>query len=372
METSVLPFDVEAARRRRSSTPQAEPPAPVTVRELAPDDYARWDDYVRTAPDGTIHHTIAWMIAVRDTFGHKPMYLVAQRGHDWAGVLPLFRIKSLFGGTMLVSVPYAVYGGIAASDEHAVRALLRAAFCHMERERANCIDLRSVKAADPDLPVNDRYLTFRRDLPDRPGDVLGKLPRKARAAARNARNKFGLTVEFDDKHLSQVWRLYCRSMQRLGSLNYPYSFFQRLIDETPDGHLVSLIRYENRPIAGLVTFLFNGVCMPYFVGCDARYNHTGVNNFIYLTVMERAVELGCRTFDFGRSRRDNTGCCNFKTFQGFEPQVMQYQCVVAPGRTAPDLTPSNPRFGLARKVWPRLPLRLTRPLGAWLSRHVPG
>jgi hypothetical protein len=202
--------------------------------------------------------------------------------------------------------------------------------------------------------------------------VLGWLPRKARAAARNARDKYGLTVQFDDVHLPEVWRLYCRSMRRLGSLNYPYSFFEHLVARTPGAHLVSLVRHEGRPVAGLVTFLFNSTALPYFVGCDPRCNRMSVNNFVYLTAMERSVEMGCRVFDFGRSRRDNTGCCDFKRFHGFEPEVLQYQRIVAPERTAPNLTPSNPKFRLARRIWPMLPLWITRPLGAALTRHVPG
>ncbi len=273
---------------------------------------------------------------------------------------------------MLVSVPYAVYGGALADDVEAAEALLQAARDWMEHLKADWLDLRSVLAVHADLPVDRRYVTFRRELPPTPGEVLGWLPRKARAAARNARDKYRLRVSFDDSHLRAVWGLYCRSMRRLASLNYPYSFFEELIARTPGRHLVSLVFHEDVPVGGLVTFLHRGVALPYFVGADDRRSVPGLYNFIYLTAMERAVELGCRVFDFGRSRHDNTGCVDFKRFQGFEPTMMEYQRLAAPGRCAPDLSPTNPRFRLARRIWRRMPLALTRPLGAWVSRHVPG
>jgi FemAB-related protein (PEP-CTERM system-associated) len=273
---------------------------------------------------------------------------------------------------MLVSVPYGIYGGVAAEDKDAANALLMAAWRLLETEGADVVDLRSAKAVDPALPINRRYATFRRVLPAAVDDVLEWLPRKARAAARNARNRHGLTVDFDDRHLRTVWNLYCRSMRRLASLNYPYSFFEKLVDLTPGQHIVSLVRYENRPIGGLVTLFYDGVAMPYFVGYDPDYTRMGINNFIYLTAMERSVELGCRVFDFGRTRRDNTGCFNFKRYQGFEPQYLEYQRLVAPGARQPNLTPTNPRFGLARRIWPHLPISLTRWMGACVSRHVPG
>jgi FemAB-related protein (PEP-CTERM system-associated) len=312
------------------------------------------------------------MDSVRSAFGHEAIYLTARRGDRWVAVLPLFCVRSLVAGTMLVSVPYAVYGGVVSQDPQATHALLEAARCCANRVGARCIDFRSVRAAFDDVPRIDRYVTFRRELPERPGDVLTWLPRKARAAARNARNKFGLTVRFGDHQLPQVWRLYCSSMRRLASINYPHRFFEELVRRTPSAHLVSMVYHQDRPVGGLVSFIFGDTILPYFVGCAGDAQRTGVNNYIYLTLAERAVELGCRVFDFGRSRLDNTGCYNFKRFQGFQPTPLEYQCDVQPGHSEPNLTPSNPRFDLARRIWPRLPQAVTARLGAWVARHVPG
>jgi len=84
------------------------------------------------------------------------------------------------------------------------------------------------------------------------------------------------------------------------------------------------------------------------------------------------VKLGCRTFDFGRSRVDNTGAYNFKRFQGFEPTPLHYQYYVPRGGRVPDLNPGNRKLELAQRVWARLPLAVTRPLGAWLAKSIPG
>ena len=96
------------------------------------------------------------------------------------------------------------------------------------------------------------------------------------------------------------------------------------------------------------------------------------NNFLYLTAMERGVQIGCREFDFGRSRVDNAGPYNFKRYQGFEPTPLQYQYYVPRGGRMPDLHPGNRKLDMARRLWPRLPLSVTRPLGAWLAKSIPG
>ena len=141
---------------------------------------------------------------------------------------------------------------------------------------------------------------------------------------------------------------------------------------TPAGHWTSIVHWKGRPVAGLVTFLFGDRVMPYFIGTTDRAKLCSATNFIYLSVMERGVEQGYRVFDFGRSRRDNTGSYNFKRFNGFSPRPLCYQCYTPPGVDRPNLTPTNPTFGLARRVWPHLPLWMTRSLGARLARHIPG
>jgi FemAB-related protein (PEP-CTERM system-associated) len=295
------------------------------------------------------------------------------------------RVESRLAGRLLVSVPYGVYGGTLADDPEAHDALLAHAQQLANEEEAQWIDIRSIELQWPDLPAVRRYVTFRKQLPEDPGRILTDLPRKSRAAARHARTRFGLEVTFGDEHLNTVWLLYSRSMRRLASVNYPMAFFQSLIERTGSAnsvretgtsgcvrHLVQLVRYQGNPIGGLISFVYRDTLMPYFAGVDERHEKVHPNNFLYMTAMEQAVRLGCRVFDFGRSRVDNRGPYNFKRFQGFEPTPLHYQYYVPRGGRAPDLHPANPKLRLARQIWPRLPLGVTRPLGAWLAKSIPG
>ncbi|MCP2938018.1 hypothetical protein NK983_35520, partial [Salmonella enterica subsp. enterica serovar Typhimurium] len=50
-------------------------------------------------------------------------YLLAERGGRICGVLPLAQVKSRLFGHSLVSLPFGVYGGVAADDDEAARAL---------------------------------------------------------------------------------------------------------------------------------------------------------------------------------------------------------------------------------------------------------
>jgi len=346
--------------------------SPCRVVALSPEYCAAWDRYVLAHSDGSIFHSLAWRDAVAGAFGHEAFYLLATRDDRIAGVVPTFLVYSRFAGRMMVSVPYGVGGGVIADDDEAASALFTQARRIAEERDCRVIDLRSERANIPNVPIVDRYVGFTRELPRRREDVLGWLPRKARAAARNARTKYGLTVSFGDGHLEEVWRLYSISMRRLASLTYPFRFFERLVLGTPQGHWMCVVRWRGRTVGGLLTFLFRDRVMPYFIGTTAEAKRCGAANFIYLATMERAVEEGYRVFDFGRSRRENTGSYDFKRFHGFEPRPLGYQCYTRPRHARPDLTPSNPAFAVARRVWPYLPLGLTQFVGSRLARHIPG
>lgn len=333
---------------------------------------AAYEAFVRTHPAASLFHTPAWCDAIAESFPHQPLHLFAHREGQVVGVLPLFLVKSRLAGRILVSVPYGVEGGVLANDDGTAQKLFGYARDLASEHRCRALEFRSRCAALPDCPIDDRYVTFERELPESPEDVLNWLPRKARAAARQGRDKHSLTAEFGDQLLPEVWNLYAQSMRRLASISYPIRFFEKLLHATRHRHWVCIVHHHGRPVAGLVTFLHRDRVMPYFVGLSNDARRYSAANFLYYVTMHRAVESGFRMFDFGRTRRSNQGSFDFKRFHGFEPTPLAYQRFNLDGRNAPALCPTDQRFALARRVWPLLPLRLTTWLGAALSRDIPG
>jgi len=332
-------------------------------------DYAA---YVTRHPDATFFHELGWKRAVERAFGHESRYLLAKNGDRIVGVLPLFQVNSLLAGRLLISVPYATYGGILSDHSEATDLLLAEAKSIAELIGARSLELRSIRAADPAIEVRSSHVTFRKPLPTSPQDVLATFPRKARAAARRATERCSLTVEYGPHLLPLIWRLYARSMRRLGSPNYPRRFFEELLVAEPGRCVFQIVRDDGRPVAGLLTFLHRDTVMPYFAGIDERREIYGLSHFLYAESMRWGVEQGFARYDFGRSRIDNAGAYDFKKLCGFAPEPLEYQTYVTTGRTAPDLAGTSPRWATARRLWQHLPLVIARPLGGWLARSIPG
>ena len=86
-------------------------------------DAARWDAFVLGCPHATFFHRAGWQVLIREVFHHDTYFLYAESGGSIRGVLPLGHVKSRLFGNALTSLPFSVYGGVAALDEDAAVAL---------------------------------------------------------------------------------------------------------------------------------------------------------------------------------------------------------------------------------------------------------
>ena len=354
---------------QRAPGPIAMSTCGIETRPCEPSDHQAWDAFVQDHPCGTVFHRLAWSRAVANAYGHTPAHLTAWEGGRLVGLVPLFQVESLFVGRVMISVPYATYGGILAESDQAAARLLLAAQATTRDHNAAYLELRHRDASGLDLPELGRYDTFRKDLPDRVEDVLPSFPKKARAATRQGLAV--LTVETGDDLLDTVYDLYARTMRRLGSPNYRRRLFHELQQQLAPNTVCLVVRHEGVPVAGVVAFVFRDEIVPYFSGSTPRGRAHSASNVMYLKLMEYAVDRGLKSFDFNRTRRDNTGPYAFKKHLGFEPSPLHYQVSLNTADAPPELSPSNRKYALAGKVWRRMPLWLTRPMGGTITKWVP-
>src|SRR3569833_3731274 len=101
--------------------------AEVTVRVLEARDLAQWDANEIAHPDATFFHRVGWKRASEQAFSHRTHFMLAERGGEIVGVLPLAEIRSRLFGHSLGSLPFCAYGGILADHDAAWRALDEAA-----------------------------------------------------------------------------------------------------------------------------------------------------------------------------------------------------------------------------------------------------
>jgi FemAB-related protein (PEP-CTERM system-associated) len=336
-----------------------------------PAEDAERDRFVRAHPRGTFFHLAGWRRAVERAFGHAPRDLVARRGGELVGVLPLMRCRGPLGRAHLVSMPYAVYGGPLGIDAEVERALTAAAVALAEQERVGRLELRCREDLGLDLLPSDLYATFVQPLPDDPALVMKAMPKRARAEVRKAIEKHQLELGQGSWYLPDVVLLFGASKQHLGSPGLPARWFEALQQEFPDETFVHLARRGREVLAATMSFVFRDTFLFYYIGTTAEANREyKATHWLCTVLQEWSIARGLKQFDLGRSRRDS-GSFAFKEHQGFEPAPLQYRYKLVQSRELPSFTPSNPRTKVLRDTWTKLPPWVARRLSDRLARFLP-
>ncbi|HEY2252149.1 MAG TPA: FemAB family XrtA/PEP-CTERM system-associated protein [Planctomycetaceae bacterium] len=355
-----------------ATLPAAPADGSLVISQLTPHLRSAWNDFVCESPTASFFHDLEWMEAVREVYGHTPRYLTAYSSDTCRvrGVLPLFEVYGPLTGHALISVPYGVYGGADADCEGVRDELLSAARRLADKLNVSYLEVRQGTPASG-FANRCHYFTFRKRMPDSAGAVLDSFPGKARNKIRGGIKTHGLTAAFGRELLDDFYKLYVISLRRLASPPHKRLFFERLCERFADRCQVHLIYYKTTPVAGALALVHRDCIAPYFVGLDRAFSRLNTSNYLYYHLMTHGIESGLRVFDLGRTRQDNTGGCDFKMNQGFQPEPLHYGYYSPRGVPAPDLRHSNPRFALAKAVWSKLPCQCVSSLGGFVTCWLP-
>jgi FemAB-related protein (PEP-CTERM system-associated) len=340
---------------------------PCTVKRMEMRDEERWDAFVRDAPAATFFHRSAWRGLIENALGHRCHYLYAERGGTITGILPLAEIRSRLFGHSLISTPFCVYGGVVACDLESEARLTAAATALAEELNVAYLELREREPHHPGWPVKDLYVSFRKSIDVDHDKNLKAIPRKQRAMVRKGIG-FGLEASHDSG-LEEFYRVYAESVRNLGTPVLPRRYYARLQETFGADCEITVVSHRTQPVAAVMSFYFRDEVHPYYGGSVARGRDLAANDFMYWSVMQRAVERGARVFDFGRSKQD-TGSYHFKKHWGFEPRPLPYAYHLVRAQAVPDVSPANRKYSLFIKAWQRLPLPVSKFVGPLLARDL--
>ena len=343
----------------------------LTISRLEPDDaqgLALWDAFVMACPGATFFHRAGWQRVLRQAFGHDTYFLSARRDGVIEGVLPLGHVKSMLFGNALTSLPFAVYGGVAAISEEAAQALEDEAQRLARKLGVQHLELRHVRQRHADWPAQHLYVTFRKDIAaDEQANMLA-IPRKQRAMVRKGM-KNGLMSEIDQR-VDRFFALYADNVHRHGTPAMPKKYFQALRDEFgADCEVLSVTASDGRVLSSVMSFYFRDEVLPYYAGDDEAARELAANDFKYWELMRRACARGVKVFDYGRSKQ-GTGSFAFKKNWGFEPTPLHYEYQLYKRDAVPQNNPNNAKYKLLIQTWRRLPIGVANWLGPFVVRSL--
>ena len=342
-----------------------------TIERLAPGDVrsaALWDAFVLACPQATFFHRAGWQHIMREVFRHQAYFLYTHEQGRITGVLPLAHVKSLLFGNSLTSLPFAVYGGVAAMDEASAQMLEAEAKRLAQSLGVAHLELRQLQRRHEDWPRQEVYVTFRKAiLPDEDANMLA-IPRKQRAMVRKG-IKNGLKSEVD-RSVDRFFSLYADNVHRHGTPALPKRYFEALQQQFgADCEVLTVTDAHGKLLSSVFTFYFRDEVLPYYAGDDEAARDLAANDFKYWELMRSACARGCKVFDYGRSKL-GTGPYAFKKNWGFEPMPLHYEYCLYKRESVPQNNPSNAKYKLMIETWRKLPLGVANWLGPFVVRSL--
>lgn len=331
-----------------------------------------WDAYLRTSSSSTIFQGSSWMRVVKETYGHQPLYLQAQKGGRIVGILPLFLARIPLVGRIIASDPFTSYGGICADDSATARQLMEAAAEMTAHHNALYLEIKNVDemaGLAQGWHRKQHYCTMVLDLSEGADAVWTGWVGKTRTDVRRALKKGVEVATGHDNLLDPFYALVAMDMKRLGTPVHSRSFYRNILKIFSRDAQIYLAMQNEVAIAGIMTIKAKVTVQAFASVCDWEARNTKPTALLYWQVIRDAAERGLKYLDFGRSNVDS-GTYKFKQGMGGHPVALNYYYWLHRSKSVPNIHQENRKFQVATTVWSHLPLPVTRWLGPKLIRYV--
>jgi len=329
-----------------------------------------WSEFVESCPNANIGHQIGWQSVMTESFGRDSRYLMAVESNEALGILPLIRIKTLWGAKAYISIPWIDYGGICANDKVVEEMLYAKAREIAEQEKVKFMEFRSISAGENNFKKRDDKVTFLLDLSVGLDSIWKGFNAKLRNQIRKS-DKMGLYTEYGGiERLNEFYSVFSRNMRDLGTPVWGKKCFESVLNVFKDTSRLILVKRDNVTVAGGVVLTFKDRVYIPWASAIRDYLKYCPNHSLYWRVIRDSIEDGFKYFDFGRSTID----CNtyrFKKQWVPNPTQLTWQYYLRRSNEIPNINPSNPKFKILVWLWKKLPLPIANRLGPFVNEMLP-
>ena len=330
------------------------------------------DSFVASHPLAAEGHRPAWLDVLSRGLGHRVMSITAQRDGQVVGYLPLAISRGMCFGSHAVSLPFLSQAGPLADQPETRHALIDQAIQAARATGAQRIEIRETDTQYEHHAMHasrSDKIGMLRSMPGSADDLWASFNPKVRNQIRKAERN-GVTIRRGGSELiNPFYRLFTTNMRDLGTPVYARRFFEAMLHHLESDAELFVAEHEGQIAAASILVHRPGASFVPVASSLRTFNHTCANMLIYWHMMQRAIERGSGSFDFGRSTIDS-GPHRFKKQWGAQPQTLNWRHAQLSGNADP-VSREDPKYSRAVRLWQRLPIWATRIIGPPIARRIP-
>ena len=286
------------------------------------------------------------------------------------GILPLFKILSIFTGSRLVSLPFSNMAGPLGESDGEKEKLIE--YADRKRESLDCkyLELRTENGInDKNFIAEEKtdFLNSRIILSNDIDKMWSLINGNARTSVRKA-EKAGVGVREGDaeKDIQTFYRLNLITRKRHGTPSFPIGFFKNIIKELKGTKLL-FAEIEEKRIASIMISTFKDSVYYMYSVSDDEYKHLCPTDLLLWNAIKRASSDGFRCFDLGRSDITNKGLIFFKEKWAAESRALKYYYLPKSNFVS---SRTGFKFNMVNTLFKKLPIDIAKVLGPPLVKRL--
>jgi hypothetical protein len=346
--------------------------------KLGEDEYPEWDAFVQAHAQGTPYHLSGWRGFVEEVCPHASGDILVIRDSESnvirAGI-PLFEAKSFLLGKRWISSPFGTLGGVLASSDEDLGAMLRGIRALWQDSGCRRVELRGVRPSacleSSEFRQVSGFLHHYLALPESAPELLPLISRGVRRCIVRAE---AAGVELRDGHspdtLAALASVHQDTRRRLGLPVFPQGFYAALARHLPSSATSLIVAVRNEKVLGILMNLKLGKwVIGEHVGVTAEGRSLGVNQFLIWKAIEKSIGDGHRFYSFGRTAVDNPGLVHFKRAWRATEEPLATLVLPADAEGGNDPVRSKLVKDLARWTFRSMPRPIAQVVGRCFYRH---
>jgi hypothetical protein len=342
---------------------------PLTLEVINETRRDEWDAYLDKNDLSIAWQRYEWHDILKKHYSHDFFPLAALRDNRICGVFPLYKLHDKAARNRLISVPFAVAGGIVSDSLEIEKTLLEYAVTLSKEQHADSIVLKQYKhKVSGDLRSDDTFFNRELSLLGGLDGVWNQLDPENRAMISKAKND-GLTLEYPSTNFDIFYKILLSHHHRQGIPCESKKWVEDLI--TSSMYTMALVFCKGQAVTGTMVKTFKKTVSFPFTALDKNnaLSKRAVYR-LYWELISLYSQKGYEIIHSGRIPGDESAPA-FRLGWGGEKFPYFYQYFPRTQTT----TEVKRKRGLKRRMfsifWRLLPKKITSFIGPKIVRKFP-
>ena len=328
-----------------------------------------WESFINDQPKAIAWQSYKWFDVLKKHYNIDFYPVVAFEGKEIKGILPLYNLKKSHNKNLLMSVPFAVAGGIVSTDAESEKLLLDKAIELADKHDNSRIAFKQYKhkVVGP-LSTDDNYCNKELSLNTDLNKVWNEISEFNRKKVEEGKN-FKYEVEYPSNKINEFYEFLFKHHQRKGIPCTGKSWINNLVESGM--YSIAMLRYNGKVAAATMVKEFkDSISFPFSCISDPKSKVFNLIYSLYWEIIKKYSLEGKNICHSGRlpksgeadQFRQGWGGTQYNYYYQYYPQTSQ--------KTEYNVKRSSKRQ-MFEKAWKITPKIVTKVVGPLIVRRFP-